>query len=939
MNNIKLIVFKNNTPYELDIDSNESIEIEYSVKTLDIESRQTFFTKTFNLYGTNTNNSFFENNFIGNNSFINQKYDCKLYINGSLVINGVLNLKEINVDKFNNNIVYSVEIVNKFFDFIETFGDDLIVGNEDESKDIDFSYIEQFADYSRQQMIESWSGTSKTFPFVYTIKNLGYDLDYDFVSGRRYIQSGFVENNQLKQDSIGVFPDLYAKTLLDLIFKKADINVKSNFFESEVFEKLIILNGRDEIDNTNYFVTTEGPSTGQTFNNIVRTTVNSGEVLELGYNTDPISSLLIVDSAFIPTGYTTENYTFTIEGFSQYQGGGTLELWVQTYLASLDKWIDRQKFDINPGARVRSFNYTTNYDLTSIASSTLAVSNGLRFTVKYVTDPQYPTNTLQGFVDGVKLSVVSSRKSISGRNLIPRDVKIRDFLVAIFRMYNLLIWEDNGEIRIEPYKDFYNTSNILNLNENNLVDKTSYQLIPLVDEIPNNIKGDYLSGDDWKSKYFQEKYGVNYGNVKVSVGGSNSEKIIQMNQVLTQFEDISGLKIPILYDIDTENKKTTINPKLRFLYYNGLKQIYNFYISNYEYSATPITSMFLKLEDESETIKLGPVTTDPIDNQSTIFGLRSNNGLITKYYGDELSLYDTNEYKLTIKVNLKFDLNFSLNTLIYLNINGINRYYRIESITFSSDESVLTEMVLIPISYNNIKVNITNSQGVSGTSLPEDFIGDNDSNGINNTNGGIFNRTNGNYNSTNTSNFVEIIGNNNYVDNSSNNILINGNNNYIGTGSTSNFVLGVNNILPDNENGGIWIDGERLNPYKVIKILTSGETINLHSIPVEVVPRYDGYITDITEAYMSINYPTGVTPTAYGNVKIDLYYSGSSSTDNAMYFDNKLLDSTTYRIHKGVPSYDKPLKETSILALAENTLNQAGNGILKFEIYFRKLKK
>lgn len=935
MEQIKLVVFKDNIPYELDVDNNESIEIQYEVKGLDIENRKTFFTKTFTLIGTKINNQFFQHNFTGSNGFINQNYDCKLYVNGGLVINGVLILKEINVDKYNNNILYSVEIVNKFYDFIERFGDDLIVGNEDETKDLDFSYIEQFATYQPSQMVQSWTGTSKTFPFVYTIKNLGYDWDPSMLDGTSTASYAYL--NKLRQDSVGVFPDLYAKTLLDLIFKKGDINVKSNFFNSEVFEKLVILNGRDELDFSNQFIYTEGPSTGQTVS------ANTISTIQIGYNTVPSTSLFIINNEFIPTGLTIDRYNFTIEGdINRVNGAGTVWLQSEVLNPITNTWFIAQTKDITPvfTARYgnsRHFDFSVSYDLTAnktLGAST-ATGNGVRFSIWFIGANIPATDITQ--VSNIKLNVTSDKKSVSGKNLIPKGLKIRDFLVALFRTYNLVIWDESGDIRIEPYKDFYNNQTILNLTNNNIVDKSSYNLLPMSDEIPNSIIGNYEVGDDYKSVYFENKYGSVYGNANVSIGGNNNNRTIEMNQVLTQFEDMRGPKFPLLYDIENDNKKKTIDVGLRFAYYNGLQTFYKIKIDDIEYTKIPITSLFLNLDEDEETLKLGPITSDLIDSQSSIGGLTSTNGLLTTYYGDELALYDINEYKLTIRLNTKFDLNFSLSTLVYLEINGIPKYYRIESITFSSDNSVLTEMVLIPISYNNIKINITNSEGTSGTSIPEDLTGDNDSNGVSNTNGGYFNRTNGNSNYIGYSDFIETVGNGNFINNGVKNVFINGDNNLINSGVTNSILLGSNNILPENESNGIWVDGERINPYKTIKILTSGETLNLHSTAVEVLPNFDGYITDITDAYLSIEYPTGITPTAYGNIKINLYYSGNTESDNLVYFDNKLLDSTTYNIHKGVPSYDKSLKSKNILAKAENVMG-SGNGILKFQIYYRKLK-
>lgn len=944
---IKLVVFKNNTPYELDIDQKEGIEIVYEVKSLKIDTRSTFFSKSFNLYGTKNNNSFFEHNFTSNSNFENRKYDCRLYINGYDVIEGILTLKDITIDKYTNNIQYNVDIINKVYDFLQEWGEYKLIGNTDKTKDIDFSSIVKYANYQNNQMISSWTGNSQTHPFVYTIANYGYDwTQYN-------IQKPFtnLNLNAIRQDCSGLFPSLYLKTLFDLVFSKIG-KYKSDFIESnDEFNKVIVLNPSkassslwkpvSNFDADFTILYTEQPAAQIT---------NAGNeaIIELNSNNNPIGSPFITSGNTIvnPTSQTIK-FAYDISGYfinneTVSSPTNTVTIYKQIYDSSTSTWGTKLPQVIR--------NDTKTWQEFALQPAPVTLDSGdmLRFIVEYTSSDPSTYNLL----DKVSVNIQSEKRAIKASNLIPKDLTYGEFLTTVFKMFNLVLYYENKEIRIEPYREFYKNADVLDLTaKNNIIDRTSYQLSPLNEIIPNRIEAITEKGDDDLSVGFENTYKTNYGNAIVNIGGNGSNISIESKNITTQYDYIDNtIRFPYIYKIEN-NAKVPIEGGLRLLYWNGLTyQGINLNIDGTNTYLTPTTSLLYDITStfggnginfSSPTLKWGTITDDYSDRASTLNNLTSNNGLLNNYYFDELRLYNKNEYKLTLKVNLKFDLGFKMNTLVYLNINGIPKYYRIEKITFSSDDSVLSQLELIPLSNIDGPIDIINSQGQSGSSSVEFNPKNTDFYGAENTTNGNYSAINGYGNTIGYGNFIKVAGIYNTINGAnpssgdSKSIIVEGDYNTIGDNTLNTIILGDYNEIPSNHNGAMWINNNNVVPYCKTVILTTGETHNLHTNPLKVLDKIDGYFTDVYDAYLTIYYLSGVTPTAYTNRTMGLIYSGDSEANHVALFDNRITTSTVQEKHRGTITTDFPLKSTNVILYTSGTLNTSGNAHFKLELYYR----
>lgn len=831
---IKITAFKNDIPYDLDVDQNEDIEIVYEVKNLKIDTRSTFFTKTFNLYGSRTNNSFFEYNFTSNASFNNRKYNCRLYLNGYDIIEGVLILKGVEVNKYTNNIVYTLEITNKFYDFLTEWSQYKLTGNADSSRDVDFSSVVRFADYSAHQMESSWTGNTETHPFVYTIANYGYYWDKPALTSVHSLKN----MNSLLSNATGVFPSLYLKTLTNMVFKKIGISSSSPFFSSDEFNKILVLNpakasysnwGVDSFTDPEYSVLyTEQP-------NSTYCEVGINNIIEFGFNSDPINPPFLINNEFVNTFGINAKFVFDLSGYIyniDSMATSNVSIWSEVYDSATSTW-GQQDLLYNKSSLIGNQNVGFNITPKNHYTMTLLnMGDKIRFYLTYTTSSPVAGNQVVLSKSAANFQFLGYR-TVKASNLIPKDLTYGDFLTTLFRKFDLIIYYEDKEFKIDTYKNYFNSNvDTMDLTNTKIVDKTSYQLSPLNEIIPNRVEAIVEKGEDDLSIGFENTYKTNYGNAVIDIGGNGSNLSIQTKDIITQFDDNHrSILTPYIYKIEN-NAYVPINGGLRFVYWNGLvNQNFTIKINNKDYPLIPTTSLLYDVsgnQAQSPTLKWGYIGNDTSDALSTYKGLTTNNGLLNNYYYDELKLLNKNEYKLTLKLDLKFDLGFKMNTLVYLNINGIPKHYRIEKITFSSNNSVLTQLELIPISNIESPILIINSEGKSGSSSLENVGKNTDMYGNGNLSFSSNSAINGDNNTIGYSSFIKISGVNNIVSGdtsgSTHNIIVEGNNNVVGQYSKNLIILGDNNNIPEYEDGAIYINGEKFESG-INKVNRSGDTM------------------------------------------------------------------------------------------------------------------
>lgn len=136
MKRVELIIGDYPNQVSLDLNENSiSIALQYSIDDIrDIDKKNSNYSKTITLPGTDKNNDAFGNLFDVNSTFDiydpNKKVNAVIIINSSPVLEGYIQLSKVNklnnADLQGNKVEYNVIVFDNSIDFIQTLGDKLL---------------------------------------------------------------------------------------------------------------------------------------------------------------------------------------------------------------------------------------------------------------------------------------------------------------------------------------------------------------------------------------------------------------------------------------------------------------------------------------------------------------------------------------------------------------------------------------------------------------------------------------------------------------------------------------------------------------------------------------------------------------------------------------------------------------------------------------------
>jgi len=161
-------------------------------------------------------------------------------------------------------------------------------------------------------------------------------------------------------------------------------------------------------------------------------------------------------------------------------------------------------------------------------------------------------------------------------NAITPDVKMSDFLMSIFKMFNLYVTVDrNNEsnLLIETRDDFYAGGTTRDWNKKLARDK-KVKLDPLGRLTAKEFIYTYTEDEDYYNSRYQENIGNVYGtrNLEVDNDFLNNTREVEVVFSPTPLvnDDPSNRIIPKIYDSDIEEGAKPTEGNIRILYYAGL---------------------------------------------------------------------------------------------------------------------------------------------------------------------------------------------------------------------------------------------------------------------------------------------------------------------------------------------------------------------------------
>jgi hypothetical protein len=301
------------------------------------------------------------------------------------------------------------------------------------------------------------------------------------------------------------------------------------------------------------------------------------------------------------------------------------------------------------------------------------------------------------------------------QTIIPK-VKQSDFLMYLVRMFNLFIMPDKYDpkkLYIEPFSDFYDTSNYLDWTPLWDVDK-GFEVVPCGYMNPKTYKFSYKDAGGYFEKRYQSAYQSSYGSrTYISSNefsnGEQAEDVGFGNSVMVGFSPSPRIYARY-YDMD--NKGTAsggdvelnvkpVTPNLRILYheYIPFPSDTEFVFEGTEYTSYPYAGNLDNPYNPTKDLCFGIPRELYYQSDETSGAIYryTNNNLFNRFWLDYVNLYtnkDAKKVKLFVQLTPVDVLNLDFRKPIY--INGTLFYLlSVNDYDANSDESTSIELLKV----------------------------------------------------------------------------------------------------------------------------------------------------------------------------------------------------------------------------------------------------
>jgi hypothetical protein len=586
------------------------------------EQRKASFSKTINLIGTNEVNKLFENLFEVNvvTQYFNKnlKTPVKYLVDGLENFAGDLQLIKININP-DNSIVYECSIIGAGGSLFVDIGEKYITGNTNSLDDLDFSAYDH--NYTRANQIASrtnvGTGLGYAYPFIDRGTNGGSDTVWnvkDFLptfSVYEYIKK-IIENTGRTFTSTffesSFFKHLYCYsnvTKSELTQAQLD---DMQWYVGLTSDVTIPYSRQDVVYNDETtFPFFDGGSQYSTaittiaqpsFYNIVGKVVWKFKIQHI----DPLVAFIYLPVA-LQTGGAYKNirikesidggvtYWNLINQVSQlglpttpmtFTGLGTRSYYkinVNTFYTEILEAVTGEQF-LNTSNKIKVDQYLLTVGTVYAGSATNAgvtvctdASNNIinsSFSDLTITTQLLSGATGSSFYGLVTKKEIYEGGGISVNTVLPTKIKQKEFLTSILRAFNLFVEvnpNDANNLLIEPFDEFYNTTDIVNYE--NRTDLNKEQTIN-----PNLLEGKryiytYKADKDYYNDLYLKTHNEVFGTEQIDVDNDfiKSDKKTELIFSGTPLAANYGLGIAQskIYTLDGTTKKT-IAPNIRLLY-------------------------------------------------------------------------------------------------------------------------------------------------------------------------------------------------------------------------------------------------------------------------------------------------------------------------------------------------------------------------------------
>lgn len=687
---------------KVDLFKDESVSITDSIQNVkDISKIFTAFSQQFNLPASKTNNRLFKHY---HNYDINNSFDARLKVDAEIKLNGVtykVGKIKLNEVSLKDNVPYSYKVIF-FGDTIEL--KDLLAEDVlsqlpiDSSLDFDYDFTNIKSKFeSISDVIVPLITHSKRFQ----IANDGKYRDLD--------------NNKLSY--VDLKPALRVKKIIDAIENRytvangytSDLVFSDEFFNSNIFTQLFIWLHRNEgfISNA-----TEGGGLN-TINN--RFHVETSPEENYTYASGSLNQRPIFFRQDAGEVYDQQvDCTMTIDAL------GNTDEYTVSVISSSDNLIYQET---TSGDSILTFRANSsdesgyvNFNVSITSENTFNINHTLRVEHYGFEIDDFGVRDRVDFSDATYNAVSNAlANTFIIADQMPK-MKVFDFLVNLFKMFNLTVYKEDGTIRVQPLNDFYNEGVKYDITEYVDMSKSSVSKLLQYKNIEFKFKSKktqlvILSDELQGAEFSQEGYGDNDwdgGNYKIEL---DFEKMLY--ERLTHTHANPQVLTPITQGTFVDDKgSATIGKPLLFYPINTDAGDYDI-----EWN-----------ESGTSTVYNRPSQLDDTEQLAINFGLEADehfreprgSNLFERYYQDYVvSLFNIKGRKIKVSAYLPLHiiLKYKLNDRFII----AGKSYKINTIktnllTNKSDLELINDLVSVSDLEDGININATRVTDLETTS-------------------------------------------------------------------------------------------------------------------------------------------------------------------------------------------------------------------------------
>ncbi len=952
----ELLVYQGNTSYKIDLYESETIDLTKSITDIvDPEQRRSDYTRTIKVPGTSNNNKVFSFIFDLSRYTINTtetqynpdfnvalKTSAILYRNGLVQIKGFIQLTNI-VKRPDGAVDYEIVLFGEVANLFKDMG-------EKKLRELDLSA------YDHSLTVANVDTTAHTFSdgYIYPIIDTGL---------ARFESQYFIDQ---------MSPAVYLKTLVDKIFETYGYTYDSTFFNSNLFKNLVLWCG----DNPAQYLT--ATQIGNRTFLADRTTNNSYAIIPTAAGT-----IVLPNAPKQPTtgtGYDTTTGLFVIPEDGYYRFIMTGEIYIK-YNDSASNYIRNFPVTVNIWKYDGTTNYTTLATVTTFRGDPLFGGDFFDWAISIemttpvflkTTDVVYleidtPINTYRGGLGTLEwrfnttnvpiqfYNVPSAQKydgaNIELKNFVPQDMTQVEFMTNLKNMFNLYFEPDPNvpnKIKIEPRDDYY-TDTVVDIT--NKVDTSKeIKITPLELAKYKTYIYQYDKDDDEYNQKYNQLSPYTYGFRKFDISNQfiKETKDIKVTFAPSPLSDTPGWHDRIFSKVRYKNKDNTYTQKVskgRVLYANVLESGFTNVVTLDDRSgggivpvngsSIPVFQYAGHLDDPNNaTFDLSWGVPEIVYYSAS--GYTTNN-LFNKYWRkniQEITDPDSKVIELSLKLN-----EFEVRDLTFDKKYLIDRsYYRLIEINYNVagyDTVQCKFFKLLPYSkWQDIGAETMNGGSEIWTDEEGKFAGDSPVFYNDQTKGD--NGFNGNSNNMS-------YGDGNVQGSETDNAIVNSQGNAY-AGEYINILGGANNqVAASNVNllnctgytAGVY--GEQVinniqYPFYAASGFTQYDVTGIYTTPVCIIPKFDGYYTEITDIYGQVIYDPVDSPSAYNATKIQLKYENDSTAIAEL--PSALTSSAVDTRYKGTVIANLAQFEDAVFITSKEEMT-GGNSAINVEVYYR----